>query len=132
MKGFWVLSSLLCSSTPVTSNGNHSANRTLQMIDTVKTDIIAAHPNDFVFATTAADIERAHKQHKIAALMGIEAATLLKTPSPAARLLRARYPYMTLTHFNTNDWADSQGDIDDPKVVHHNGLTRLAWTWSTK
>ena len=31
--------------------------------------------------------------------------------------------YMTLTHFNTNDWADSQGDIDDAKVAHHNGLT---------
>jgi len=26
-------------------NGNHSANRTLQMIDTVRTDIIAAHPS---------------------------------------------------------------------------------------
>ena len=37
-------------------NGNHSANRALQMIDTVRTDIIAAHPNDFVFATTADDI----------------------------------------------------------------------------
>jgi len=30
--------------------GNHAANRTLQMIDTVRHDIIAAHPNDFVFA----------------------------------------------------------------------------------
>jgi membrane dipeptidase len=30
---------------------------------------------------------------------------------------------MTLTHFNTNDWADSQGDFTDPKVLHHNGLT---------
>jgi membrane dipeptidase len=105
-------------------NGNHSANRTLQMIDTVKTDIIAAHPNDFVFATTAADIERAHKQRKIAALMGIEGGHAIED---SLRLLRNYYAlgvrYMTLTHFNTNDWADSQGDIDDPKVVHHNGLT---------
>jgi membrane dipeptidase len=30
---------------------------------------------------------------------------------------------MTLTHFNTNNWADAQGDFDDPKVKHHNGLT---------
>jgi membrane dipeptidase len=30
---------------------------------------------------------------------------------------------MTLTHFNTNSWADSQGDIDNPEVAHHNGLT---------
>jgi len=105
-------------------DGNHSANRTLQMIDTVKTDVIAGHPNDFVFATTASDIERAHKQHKIAALMGIEGGHAIEN---SLRLLRDYYTlgvrYMTLTHFNTNDWADSQGDIDDPKVVHHNGLT---------
>src|SRR5262249_27858168 len=31
--------------------------------------------------------------------------------------------YMTLTHANTNHWADSSGDIGDPKVQHHNGLT---------
>jgi membrane dipeptidase len=105
-------------------NGNHSANRTLQMIDTVRTDVIAAHPNDFVFATTAADIERAHKNHKIAALMGIEGGHAIED---SLRLLRDYYAlgihYMTLTHFNTNNWADSQGDITDTKVKHHGGLT---------
>ena len=105
-------------------NGNHSANRALQMIDTVKTDIIAAHPNDFVFATTADDIIRAHNEHKIAALMGIEGGHAIED---SLRLLRDYYDlgvrYMTLTHFNTNNWADSQGDIDNPKVTHHNGLT---------
>jgi membrane dipeptidase len=30
---------------------------------------------------------------------------------------------MTLSWSNTNEWADSSGDIDDPKVQHHNGLT---------
>ena len=103
---------------------NHSANRTLQMIDTVRTDVIAAHPNDFIYATTADDIVRAHNQHKIAALMGIEGGHAIED---SLRLLRDYYAlgvrYMTLTHFNTNNWADSQGDFDDPKVAHHNGLT---------
>jgi membrane dipeptidase len=103
---------------------NHSANRALEMIDTVKTDVIAAHPDEFVFATTAADIERAHKEHKIAALMGIEGGHAIED---SLRLLRDYYAlgvrYMTLTHFNTNNWADSQGDVDDDKVKHHNGLT---------
>jgi membrane dipeptidase len=31
--------------------------------------------------------------------------------------------YMTLTWSNTNEWADSSGDIDNPKVHHHDGLT---------
>jgi membrane dipeptidase len=30
---------------------------------------------------------------------------------------------MTLSWSNTNEWADSSGDINDPKVQHHNGLT---------
>ncbi len=103
---------------------NHSANRTLQMIDTVRTDIIANHPGDFVFATTAADIERAHKDHKIAALMGIEGGHAIED---SLRLLRDYYAlgirYMTLTHFNTNHWADAQGDATNPDVPKHNGLT---------
>jgi membrane dipeptidase len=105
-------------------DGNHSANRALEMIDTVKTDIIAAHPNDFVFATTADEIVAAHNEHKIAALMGIEGGHAIED---SLRLLRDYYAlgvrYMTLTHFNTNNWADSQGDFDDSKVKHHNGLT---------
>ena len=103
---------------------NHAANRTLQMIDTVRTDIISKHPNDFQFATTAADIERAHKEHKIAALMGIEGGHAIED---SLRLLRDYYAlgvrYMTLTHFNTNHWADAQGDATDPSVPKHNGLT---------
>ncbi|RXH58776.1 dipeptidase [Granulicella sibirica] len=103
---------------------NHSANRTLEMIDTVRTDIIHNHPNDFVFATTADDIIKAHKEHKIAALMGIEGGHAIED---SLRLLRDYYAlgirYMTLTHFNTNNWADSQGDVDNKDVPKHNGLT---------
>ncbi len=94
-------------------DGNHSANRTLQMIDTVRHDIIAKYPNDFAFATTAAEIEAAHKRGKIAALMGIEGGHAIED---SLRLLRDYYAlgvrYMTLTHSNTNNWADSSGDID--------------------
>ena len=42
-------------------DGNHSANRALQMIDTVYTDILHRYPKDFSLALTAADIERAHR-----------------------------------------------------------------------
>jgi membrane dipeptidase len=105
-------------------NGNHSANRTLQMIDTVRHDIVGRYPNDFMFATTAAQIEAAHRQGKIAALMGIEGGHAIED---SLRLLRDYYAlgirYMTLTHSNTNNWADSSGDIDRADVQHHNGLT---------
>ena len=32
---------------------------------------------------------------------------------------------MTLTHTNTNGWADSAGDMNKPGVEHHNGLTPM-------
>jgi len=71
-----------------------------------------------------ADVERAHHEHKLAALMGIEGGHSIENDM---RLLRDYYRlgvrYMTLTWSNTNEWADSSGDIDDAKVQHHNGLT---------
>jgi len=100
--------------------GNHSANRTLQMIDTVRHDIIDRYPRDFLFATTAADIRRARREHKIAALLGIEGGHAIEDN---LRLLRRYYDegvrYMTLTHSNSNHWADSSGDSNKP----NNGLS---------
>ncbi len=105
-------------------NGNHSANRALQMIDTVYHDIIDRYPGTFTLALTAKDIENAHRHHKIAALLGLEGGHAIED-SP--RLLRDYYRlgvrYMTLTHWNTNEWADSSGDINNPAIQHHNGLT---------
>lgn len=106
------------------ATGNRSANRTLQMIDTVRHDIVGRYPDVFVLATTANGIEEAHRRGKIAALMGIEGGHAIED---SVRLLRDYYDlgvrYMTLTHSNTNDWADSSGDITDAKIKHHNGLT---------
>lgn len=103
---------------------SHSANRTLEMIDTVRHDIVERYPNDFVLARSADDIEAAHRQGKIAALMGVEGGHAIED-SP--RLLRDYYElgirYMTLTHSNTNHWADSSGDLDWTNVEHHDGLT---------
>ncbi len=108
------------------TDGNHSANRALQMIDTIRHDIIARYPNDFMFATTAAQIEAAHRKGLIAGLIGIEGGHAIED-SP--RLLRDFYRlgvrYMTLTHTNTNNWADSSGDMEKPDVQHHDGLTPL-------
>jgi membrane dipeptidase len=103
-------------------DGNRSANRTLQMIDTVRHDIIGKYPNEFLFATTAADIRRAHKEGKIAALLGIEGGHAIED---SVRLLRDYFDlgvrYMTLTHTNSNHWADSSGDTKKP----NNGLSPL-------
>ncbi len=111
---------------PTYAKDNHSANRALQMIDTVRHDIVAGHPDDFALALTADDVVAAHKRGKIAALIGIEGGHAIED-SP--RLLRDFYllgvRYMTLTHTNTNGWADSSGDTRDKSVQRHNGLNEL-------
>ena len=61
---------------------------------------------------------------KFAALIGIEGGHAIEDSLDKLREffnLGARY--MTLTHSNTNNWADSSGDITKAGVEHHDGLT---------
>lgn len=100
-----------------------SARRTLELIDATLEQVRRA-PDKLTLCTTADQIVTAHKQGKFAVLMGIEGGHSIEN---SLGLLRDYYRlgvrYMTLTWSNTNDWADSSGDIDDPTVKHHNGLT---------
>ncbi|HEY6971440.1 MAG TPA: dipeptidase [Candidatus Angelobacter sp.] len=101
----------------------HYARRAMDLIDSVYKQA-ARHPDKMTMAFSAADIVRAHQQHKFAALMGIEGGHAIEND---IRLLRDFYRlgvrYMTLTWSNTNEWADSSGDITDTNVPHHKGLT---------
>ncbi len=105
------------------SNQGHFAKHTFDLIDSVY-EQAARHPDRMMMAFSVADIERAHKEHKLAALMGIEGGHSIEND---IHLLRDYYRlgvrYMTLSWSNTNEWADSSGDINDTKVEHHNGLT---------
>jgi membrane dipeptidase len=105
------------------TNQGHFARHTFDLIDSVY-EQAARHPDRMVMAFSPNDIDRAHKEHKFAALMGIEGGHSIEND---IHLLRDYYRlgvrYMTLSWSNTNEWADSSGDIDDSKIEHHNGLT---------
>ena len=107
------------------TNQDHFAKRTLALIDSVY-EQAARHPDRMMMAFSTADILRAHREHKLAACMGIEGGHSIEND---LRLLREFYRlgvrYMTLSWSNTNEWADSSGDIDNPKIQHHNGLTEF-------
>jgi membrane dipeptidase len=94
------------------------AHRTLELIDAVKQQV-AKHPDAMMLATTPEEIEQAHREHKLAALMGIEGGHSIED---SLGLLRQYYDlgvrYMTLTWMNSNGWADSSGDADDATVTH--------------
>ncbi len=99
-------------------NAGHFARRTLILIDSVK-EQVAKHPDKLMFVTSPEGIVRAHHEHKLAILMGIEGGHSIED---SLGLLRQYYElgvrYMTLTWSNSNDWADSSGDIEDPAVPH--------------
>lgn len=97
-----------------------SARRTLDMIDSVYR-AVERHPNDLMFATSVADIRRAKRVGKIAALMGIEGGHAIEDSLPALReFYRLGVRYMTLTWNNTNNWADAgRGE------KKHNGLSEF-------
>src|ERR1700674_286039 len=105
------------------TNQGHFARHTFDLIDSVY-EQAAHHPDHMMMAFSVADIERANREHKLAALMGIEGGHSIEND---IHLLRDYYRlgvrYMTLSWSNTNEWADSSGDINDPKIQHHNGLT---------
>src|SRR5271165_1282311 len=102
----------------------HDARRTLELIDSVYQQA-AKHPDRMRMAYSPADIEAAHGEHKLAALMGIEGGHSIEN---SLALLRDYYRlgvrYMTLTWSNSLDWANSSGDEGKPGVPHNpDGLT---------
>jgi membrane dipeptidase len=95
-----------------------SARRAMDLIDMVYR-AAEKYPNDLVMAYGTADIRRAKKGKKIAALMGIEGGHAIENSLFALRdFYRLGVRYMTLTHNNTNDWADACCDASK-----HNGLS---------
>src|SRR3954453_14413270 len=101
------------------------ARRTLELIDSVH-EQARKHPDKMQMAFSTADILKAHKAGKLAALMGIEGGHSIENSKGLLRdYYRLGVRYMTLTWSNTNEWADSSGDIDDKNIEHHKGLTQF-------
>jgi membrane dipeptidase len=109
-----------------TINKGHYARKTLELIDAVKQQA-AKHPDQMMFVATPEGIEVAHREHKLATLMGIEGGHSIED---SLGLLRQYYAlgvrYMTLTWSNSTSWADSSGDIEDTSIPHtKEGLTEF-------
>jgi membrane dipeptidase len=83
---------------------------TLEQIDVIHR-LIKQYPQTFEFAGTTEDIERIRKSGKIASLIGIEGGHSIEGSIGALRMLYTLgVRYMTLTHSESLDWADSATD----------------------
>lgn len=76
-------------------------------------------PDQVAVCVTAEQVRKAHKQGKVAALMGMEGGHMINNSLAVLRMYaELGVRYLTLTHSLNTDWADSSGDQQK-----HNGLT---------
>jgi membrane dipeptidase len=91
---------------------------TLEQIALVKA-MIARYPETFELALSADDVRRVCATGKIASLIGVEGGHSIENSLAVLRqLYREGARYMTLTHSDTLDWADSATDDE-----RHGGLS---------
>jgi membrane dipeptidase len=93
---------------------------TLQQIDVIRR-MVDTYPKTFEMAYDADDVDRVRKAGKIASLIGVEGGHSIDNSLAVLRMyFRLGVRYMTLTHSENTDWADSATD----KAKHH-GLTKF-------
>ncbi len=99
------------------------AHRAFSLLDGLL-EQVRLHPAEMALCTSADDVLAAHASGRFAAMISIEGGHAIEADLGLLRLFyRLGVRAMTLTWSNTNEWADSSGDIDDPTVTHHDGLT---------
>ncbi len=93
-----------------TARTGGAAKQTLEQIDLIHR-MVARYPETFEFARTAGDIERIRSERKIACLIGVEGGHSIEDSLAVLRMFyELGVRYMTLTHSDTLDWADSATD----------------------
>ncbi|WP_172385063.1 dipeptidase [Streptomyces sp. MNP-20] len=91
--------------------GDDAVSATLEQIDCVQR-LLARHPEELRPALTAADLEAARAEGRIASLMGAEGGHSINNSLATLRALYALgVRYMTLTHNDNIAWADSATDV---------------------
>jgi len=105
---------------PTKLKGADAVQATVEQIDVVHW-MCARYPDTFELALTADDVERIHRQGKIASLIGMEGGHSINNSLGTLRMMyRLGARYMTLTHVKNTDWADAAGD-----EAKWNGLTHF-------
>ena len=105
---------------PTYYKGSETVRRTLDFRDVIQT-VLDKYPDQIELATSAQDIERIVRQKKVAVVLTVEGGHQIDNDLAVLRMYRRiGILSMTLTHFRSNDWADSSTG-----KAEHNGLTEF-------
>ena len=96
------------------------ANREMDSLDAV----VARNPDKIVKVANYAELLKAVKQHKIAAMFGVEGGHMIEDDlNKLDALFNRGARYMTLTHNTAPSWATSAADETTKPDLQHKGLT---------
>jgi membrane dipeptidase len=113
----WQFWSAYVPATPSKTNGSF-IRQTMEQIDLIHR-MVKQYPEVFEMADTSDDVERISKAGKVASMIGVEGGHCIENSIPMLRIYhKLGVRYMTLTHSENTDWADSA--TDKPKS---NGLS---------
>ncbi|MBS1496306.1 MAG: dipeptidase [Bacteroidetes bacterium] len=97
------------------------ANREMDSLDAV----VARNPDKIIKVANYAALIKAVKQHKMAAMFGVEGGHMIENDLNKLEALYHRGArYLTLTHNISPDWATSAADETNPNPVIGNGFNK--------
>ena len=98
------------------------ANREMDSLDAV----VSRNPGKIVKVSNSAEMMQAVKQHKIAAMFGVEGGHMIENDlNKLEALFKRGARYLTLTHNTAPSWATSAADETSNPNLPHKGLTEF-------
>jgi membrane dipeptidase len=95
---------------PGTITGPRAVSLALAEFDKLKI-LVASHAQDLTLCTTAAEIREAHRENRVAVLIGVEGGQMINNDLEVLRsYARLGARYLTLTHMVNVGWADSSSE----------------------
>ncbi|XP_024944676.1 dipeptidase 1 isoform X2 [Cephus cinctus] len=110
---------------PCSSQHLDSVQLALEQIDLIRR-LVNKHPQSMVLVSSADGIERAHKDGRLASLIGVEGGHAVGASLAVLRMLyELGARYLTLTHTCNTPWADCSTADEPGQVPHIGGLSNF-------